>query len=256
MARDLIVHRDGPVTFLELDAPPLNLLTSELRSSLCRAALEVGQDSAVRAVVIRSAYPKVFSAGSDVREFPDDAAAGVARAAHEHACFNAIANMPQPVIAELSGHVLGGGLELALACDIRIADESARLALPEAGLGVFPTGGGTQRMLRLLGPSRAKLFMILGTSVTAAEALDAGLVVDVVAAGEVSAAACTLAMRIAGQPRRAVQAIKAAVDHGQRFGPVAGEAKEEQLAGLYGSPDAGEGVRAFLESETPRFDHS
>jgi enoyl-CoA hydratase/carnithine racemase len=255
MPQTLHVELDGPVAFFVIDAPPLNLLTMDLRSSLARAALDVAGNARIRAVVIRSAHQTVFSAGSDVKEFPVDAADGMARAALEQNCFNAIAAMPQPVIAELRGHVLGGGLELALACDVRVADTSVRLALPESGLGVFPTGGGTQRLAQLVGPSRAKLLMLLGTSLDAAAAFDAGLVDEVVAEGDPSTAVHDLATRIAARPRRAAQAIKAAVDHGQRFGHVAGEAKEVELAALYGSADAAEGVRAFLESRAPGFGH-
>lgn len=250
------VRLDLPVAVIEIAAPPLNLLTMDLRLALCRAAVEVGSNPEVRVVVLRSADARVFSAGSDVGEFPRDPAEGIARSAQEQACFDAIARMPQPVIAELSGHVLGGGLELALACDVRIASDSVRLALPEAGLGVFPTGGGTHRITQLLGPARGKLMMILGSELDADEALSAGLVDDVVAADELEAATRGLANRIAERPRRAVQAIKAAVDHAARFGPAAGAVKEQELAGLYGSADAAEGVGAFLARRPPNFTHA
>lgn len=256
MGGSLNVRRDGAVAVLELHAPPLNLLSLDLRSQLCRAAVEIGSDATVRAVVIRSTSEKAFSAGSDIKEFPHGAAAGVSRAAFEQACFNAIAQLPQPVLAELNGHVLGGGLELALACDVRVAGDTTRLALPEAGLGVFPTGGGTQRLTQLLGPSRAKLFMILGETVTATEARHIGLVDEVVPSSDVAERTHALALRIAERPRRAVQAIKAAVDHGAHFGPSAGEAKERELGTVFASADAREGVRAFLESRAPAFTHS
>lgn len=252
---NLNVQRNGAVATFEIDAPPLNLLTLELRSQLSRAALEIGADDQVRAVVIRSTREDVFSAGSNVREFPKDASEGVVRSAHEQACFNAVAQMPQPVIAQLSGHVLGGGLELALACDIRIADSSVRLALPEAGLGVFPTGGGTQRITQILGVSRAKLFMMLGEAADAGQARDMGLVDEVVEAADLVTATQDLARRIAARPRRAVQSIKAAVDHGSKHGFTAGMAKEVELAVVFGSADAKEGVGAFLESRAPRFKH-
>lgn len=244
----LNVHRDGAVAILELQHPPLNLLTMHLRSSLQAAALDIGADPDIHAVVLRSTSSRAFSAGSDIREFPADAAAGVNRSAHEHACFNAIARMPQPVLAQLSGHVLGGGFELALACDIRIADETVRLALPEASLGVFPTGGGTQRLPRLVGPSKAKLMMFLGETMNAQDALQAGIVDQVVPASEVGDITISIARRIASQPKEAVQAIKTTVNHGLDYGFAAGEDKEEELAVLFASAEAQERIQAFLES--------
>ena len=255
MTAQLTVQTSDGVATIEIDAPPLNLLTMDLRSQLCRAALEIGADDEVRAVVVGSARPGVFSAGSDIREFPTDSGEGLVRAAHEQACFDALARMPQPVLARLSGHVLGGGLELALACDIRIADSSARLALPEAGLGVFPTGGGTQRSTRILGPSRAKLLMMLGDAVPAEQARSWGLVDEVVEPSELVGHTHDLARRIAARPARAVQSIKAAVEHGAAHGVAAGLAKEVELAVVFGSADAQEGVAAFLESRAPRFRH-
>jgi enoyl-CoA hydratase len=244
----LNMHRDGAVAILEIQHPPLNLLTMQLRSLLHAAALDIAASPDIHAVVIRSADKRVFSAGSDVREFPVEASDGAIRSAQEHACFNAIARMPQPILAQLSGHVLGGGLELALACDIRIADDTVRMALPEAGLGVFPTGGGTQRLPRLVGPSTAKLMMFLGETMDAADALRIGLVDKVVPAGEAGDVTISLARRIASRSKGAVQAIKTAINHGLDFGFSAGESKEEELAILFASPDAKEGVQVFLES--------
>jgi enoyl-CoA hydratase len=251
----LRIQRSDGVATIEMVRPPLNLLTMELRSALARAALELGADDTVRTVVLGSALPGVFSAGSDVREFPSDAGQGVVRSAAEQACFDAVAQMPQPVIARLSGHVLGGGLELALACDVRIADTSARLALPESGLGVFPTGGGTQRLGGMVGLSRAKLMMMLGEVLSADDARAAGVVDEVVEPAELDDRTQELAGRIAARPAQAVQAIKAAVDHGRAHGFDAGQAKEVELAVVFGSADAQEGVAAFLASRTPVFRH-
>ena len=130
-----------------------------------------------------------------------------------------------------------------------------RLALPEAGLGVFPTGGGTQRITQILGVSRAKLFMMLGEVADANQARDMGLVDEVVEAADLATATQDLARRIAARPRRAVQAIKAAIDHGSKHGFTAGMAKEVELAVVFGSADAEEGVSAFLASRAPRVTH-
>jgi len=252
----LDVTRRGPVAVVELSNPPLNLLTMSLRSALREAALDIGADSSIRAVVLRSAGERAFSAGSDIREFPPDPEAGAKRALQEHACYDAIAEMPQPVVAALQGHVLGGGLELAMACDVRIAEDTAKFGLPEVKLGIFPSGGGTQRLPRLVPPATAKRMMFLGEVVEAAQACALGLVDEVVRHGEGGAAALAMAERIAEQPRLAVQAIKKAVNHGLEFGTRAGQGMEASLVSqLFASHDTVEGVRAFLESRTPQFRH-
>src|SRR5262245_6470933 len=178
------------------------------------------------------------------------------RARLEHDTYLRVQHLPQPVIAALRGHVLGGGLELALACDLRVADETARLGLPEIRLGVFPAAGGTQRLTRLIGAPRAKELMLLGEPIDVHEARRLGLVNRVVPPGEALAAALDLARTIAEQPALAVRAIKRAVDGGLEEGPERGEELErEQISRLYGSHDAREGVAAFLERRPPRFEH-
>lgn len=256
MAGSVEVSTVEGVAFVEFSNAPLNLLTMRLRAEMRETMERIGTDPAVRAVVLRSAGDRAFSAGSDIREFPQDARTGHRRAVQEHACYDAVAGIPQPVVAELSGHVVGGGLELALACDIRVADGTARLGLPEIKLGVFPSGSGTQRLPRIVGASRAKLMMLLGETFDARHALELGLVDEVVEDGQAAAAAAELARRIAGQPALAAQAVKKAVDHGLRFGTRSGQAMEAELiAGLFGSHDAREGVQAFLESRAAIFTH-
>lgn len=247
----------GAVAVVEFANPPLNLLTMRVRASIQEAAREVGSDRSVRAVVLRSSGDRAFSAGSDVREFPVDAVAGAKRARQEHACYDAVAGMPQPVVVALQGHVLGGGLELALAGDMRVAGDDVRLGLPEVGLGLFPSGGGTQRLARVVGASTAKRMMFFGEVVGTDEATRLGLVDDVVPAGRAADVALALATRIADQPALAVQAIKKAVDHGTEFGARSGQAMELELVShLFTTRDAQEGVRAFLESRPARFDHA
>jgi enoyl-CoA hydratase/carnithine racemase len=178
------------------------------------------------------------------------------RARIEHDAYQRLQRLPQPVIAALRGYVLGGGLELALACDLRVADETAQLGLPEIRLGVFPAGGGTQRLSRLIGAPRAKELMLLGEPIDVHEAQRLGLVNRVVPPGEALDAALDLARNIAERPGLAVRAIKRAVDGGLEEGPERGEELErEQISRLYGSHDAREGVAAFLERRPPRFEH-
>lgn len=256
MPEGVRVEHQGPVAVLELSNPPLNLLTMELRDGLRRAALEISATSSVRAVVLCSTGDRSFSAGSDIREFPADREQGERRALQEHACYDAVAGIAAPVIAAVQGHVLGGGLELAMSADLRVGAATATLGLPEVRLGVFPSGGGTQRLAALVGASRAKRLMLLGETVGAEEALRIGLLDEVVPQGTARQAALALAQRIAEQPRLATQAIKRAVDHGRAFGPAAGQAMEVRLISeLFTSHDAREGVQAFLDSRTPHFTH-
>jgi enoyl-CoA hydratase/carnithine racemase len=227
-----------------------------IRAQLQAAAEAIATDDQVRAVVIAGAGGRAFSVGSDIREFPADATAGLERARQEHACYDAIAALPQPTVAALEGLALGGGFELALACDLRVATANLRLGLPEVSLGVFPSGGGTQRLPGLIGPSLAKEHMFLGEPWGADDALRLGLVNRVVPEGTALSAAIELAMAIAERPARAVRAIKAAVDGGLRDGGQYGRLLEETLiAELFTSHDAQEGVRAFLAKRAPRFTH-
>ena len=159
-----------PVAVVTVQNPPLNLLTMAMRARLREIAEELVRDESVRAVVITGDGDRAFSAGSDIREFPSDAAAGRRRAEDEHACYDAIETLPQPTVAALRGHVLGGGLELALACDFRIAEEDCALGQPELRIGVFPSGGGTQRLPRLIGLGKAQELILLGETVGASEA--------------------------------------------------------------------------------------
>lgn len=247
---------DGPVAVLTVDNPPLNLLTTALRRQLAQVAGDVGRRSDIRAVVLAGAGDHGFSAGSDVREFPRDPDAGLRRARLGQDANHRLQHMPQPVIAALHGHVLGGGLELALACDLRVADETAELGLPEIRLGISPAGGGTQRLTRLIGAPRAKELMLLGEPIDVHEAQRLGLVNRVVPPGQALEAALDLARTLAGRPALAVRAIKRVVDGGLEEGPERGEELErEQISRLYGSHDAREGVAAFLERRPPHFEH-
>ena len=256
MAGTVEVRTEGAVAIVRLDNPPLNLLTMSMRASLREVAESIREDAGIRAVVVDSQDGRAFCAGSDIREFPVSSRAGRERAVSEHACYDAIASLPQPVIAGLFGHVLGAGLELALACDLRVADGGTRLGLPEVKLGVFPSGAGTQRLPRVVAPSTAKRMMFLGEVIDAGRALSLGLVDEVVEDGQVATHALSLASRIAEQPALSVQAIKRATDHGLAYGARAGQALEvELIAGLFGSRDAKEGVEAFLASRPPRFVH-
>lgn len=248
--------REGPVALLALDHPPLNLLTLAMRRQLDACLRRLEEDPAVRAVVITGAGERAFSAGSDVRELPTRRGEGRNRARLEHEVFGRLEALPQPTIAAIIGPALGGGLELALACDFRVADEGATLGLPETHIGLFAAGGGTQRLPRLVGEARAKELLYLGRSLTARNALEIGLVNRVVPAGKAREASLELARELAQRPALALRAIKDAVHFGRHRALEEGLAREAELIDrIYVSHDAQEGIKAFLEKRKPGFRH-
>ena len=184
---ELIALELGRVTHLELVNPPLNLVTRELLEELSAALATIAESAPgdVRAVVVSGRGERAFSAGSHVGEFEAQRGpGGRERHALESGVARRLAELPMPTIAAIEGNALGGGLELALCCDIRIASERARLGLPEVRLAVTPGAGGTQRLPRVIGPARARELILTGRVLTAAEAERIGLVNEVVPAGE------------------------------------------------------------------------
>jgi enoyl-CoA hydratase len=248
------LERRGAVAVIRLDNGPLNLLTRVMRARLAELGRDLAQDPGVRAVVLCGGA-RAFSVGSDVKEFPPDAATGLELARGEHAACQALERMPQPVIAALEGYILGGGLELAVACDLRVAAETSTLGMPEVSLGVFP-GECAESLPRLVGPTAAKLLMLRGEPISAAEAWRIGLVDELAPSGGALDAALRMAQRIAGHPAAAVRAIKAAIDDGARAAADQHRAAQEQTqAQMFETHDAQEAVRAFLEKRQPVFRH-
>ncbi|TQS46253.1 enoyl-CoA hydratase/isomerase family protein [Cryptosporangium phraense] len=247
----------GPVATITLSNPPLNPLTWAMRETLREIAEQLLSREDVRAVVLRSASDRAFSVGSDITSFPSDEEAGRAVSEHEHAAYAALEALPQPVVAALRGHVLGGGLELALTADLRIAEEGSTLGLPEVRIGVFASGGGTQRLPAVIGAGRAAHLLLTGRSIDAATALDWGLVTQIVGPGEADRVAHELAEEIAALPRHGVAASKRCLNEGLVHGRERGHRVEiEEIAKVYASADAREGARAFLEKRPPVFTHA
>lgn len=250
------VDVDGAVATVRFGEPPLNLLTRQVKAALeehfCGALL----DPSIRAIVLAGAGESAFSAGADLKEFPERVrrgnAAAVARQGHR--LLRAIRSCGRPVVAAVSGHAYGAGLELALAADLRVAGGSARFALPEATRGVFPGNGGTQTLSRLVGPSAAKRLMMLGSTIEAAEALRLGLIDAVEADATVLTAAQAMAAELAQRPALALRHIKHLVDTGLEM-PLASalELEAELFGEIFSGPDVAEGVAAFLERRVPRF---
>lgn len=235
------------VATLRLDRPPMNALDIATQEKLREVAAQVAERQDVRSVVLWGGE-KVFAAGADIKEMRAmDHAAMVARARHLQDAFTAVARIPKPVVAAVTGYALGGGCELALCADFRIAAEDAKLGQPEILLGLIPGAGGTQRLPRLVGPSKAKDLIFTGRQVTAAEAREIGLVDRVTPAAEVYAEAHAWAARLAKGPAIALRAAKEAVDGGLETDVESGLAIERSwFAGLFATEDREIGMRSFV----------
>ncbi len=239
---------DGPVATVRLDNPPMNAFDGEQRDELAACARELADSRAVHAVVLYGGE-RLFAAGADIKALAAmgaEEARGWNRALQR--TFDEVASLPMPVVAAVTGYALGGGLELALCADYRVAADDAVMGQPEVLLGIMPGSGGTQRLTRLIGPSRAKNLLMTGRRVKADEALRLGLVDEVVPPGETYDAALRYARQLADGPAAALEAIKVAVDHGADIGISAGLALERSLfAGVFGTADAATGIRSFIE---------
>jgi enoyl-CoA hydratase/carnithine racemase len=252
------VHLElGRVAQLELDHPPLNIVDGELLAGLDEALgrLEAAAPGDVRAVVLGGRGERAFSVGSDVKAFEAHrAAGGRERWELEARIAQRLAGLPMPTIAAIEGNALGGGLELALCCDLRVASERARLGLPEVRLAVTPSTGGTQRLPRIVGIARAKELLLTGRVIDAAEAHRIGLVNEVVAAGEAVRRATAIGEEIAARGPLAVRAVKVLVD-GALDRPLAeGHAAEvETSVRIFATDDLLEGARSFIEKRDPDY---
>lgn len=242
-------HGDG-VAVVELTNPPLNAFDTEMRRDLAAAATEIADEEGVRAVVLTGGE-RVFAAGADIQTLAGmDYEAIVRWNRAMQRTITAFAELAVPVVAAVNGYALGGGMELALAADYRIASSTAVLGQPEVLLGIMPGSGGTQRLRRLVGPSRTKELLMTGRRLDVQESLALGLV-DERADGDAYPAALEHARRLARGPRFAVQAIKQAVDHGGEAPAEAGLALERSLmAGLFATRDREIGMSSF-QTEGP-----
>ncbi len=233
---------------IRLDRPPMNALDIATQDRLKELAEEAGRRDDVRAVVIYGGE-KVFAAGADIKEMQDmDHAGMIARSGALQESFTAVARIPKPVVAAVNGYALGGGCELALCADFRIAADNAKLGQPEILLGLIPGAGGTQRLARLVGPSKAKDLIFTGRQVKAPEALAIGLVDRVVPAAEVYEQAHAWASRLVQGPAIALRAAKESIDAGLETDLDTGLAIERTwFAGLFATEDRERGMRSFVE---------
>ena len=250
------VDRRGPVAVLVINRPhKLNALNSEVHSESVAALDELRRDNGVRVVVITGAGEKSFVAGADISEFrertPITQRDGFL---HESTLFNSLDTFPKPVIAMINGFCLGGGNEVALACDIRVCSENAKFSQPEINLGLIPGGGGTQRLTRLIGEGRSMEIMLTGDMIDAQTAYNFGLVNHVYPASELEAKTMELANKIAEKAPIALQLAKEAVKFASRSNLDEGLRREVDLFALcFSTEDKQEGVSAFLEKRKPVF---
>ena len=238
---------DGVGT-IRLDRPPMNALSSQVQQEIRECASEATARADVRAVIVYGGS-KVFAAGADVKEMAAwSYQEMVGRSAALQASFTSVARIPKPTIAAVTGYALGGGCELAMCCDLRIAGDNAKLGQPEILLGIIPGAGGTQRLPRLVGPARAKELIYTGRFVGAEEALHIGLVDRVVAPDDVYTEALALARTLATGPAYALRAAKEAIDRGLEADLDTGlEIERVQFSALFATEDRAVGMASFIE---------
>jgi enoyl-CoA hydratase len=247
------------VARVTVDHPPVNALAGHVLEALGEVAVQLVGDSGVRAVVISGAGGRSFVAGADLKELAPQLSDAGAMKAHVQLTarvFDAWTRLPMPTIAAVSGHAVGGGLELALACDMIVAASNVRLGFPEVTLGLIPGAGGTQRLPRRVGMSASTRMLMTGELVTSTEALEMGLVDVVADEGGADDSAVELAVRLAEQPGHAMTALKSALRAVHEL-PLASALETERrlFLGVAATADAREGTSAFLARRRPRFTH-
>ena len=246
---------EGGIAKIVWNNPPLNLTTMDLMAEFERLLRQVADDSAVRVVIIAAEGERAFCVGSDIKEFPlisDNFIEKKLR--RENAVFSRIEAMPKPVIAAINAPALGGGCEMALACDFRVMDEKAKIGQPEINLGTFPGSGGVFRLPALVGYSRAMEMLCLGTTLTAQEALEAGLINRIAPAGKVDETAYEFALQLSCKATFALRCIKQAVRAALTQTNAEGVELSLRLSEeIFKTEDSLEGVQAFLDKRQPKF---
>ena len=250
-----VEKRDSAVAVLTINRPDkLNALNKQVHTEGVAALDELKRDDSVRVLVITGAGEKSFIAGADISEFAGQTPVTQRNLFHEKTFFNSIDSFPKPTIAMVNGFCLGGGNELALACDIRVCSENAKFSQPEINLGIMPGGGGTQRLTRLIGEGRAMEIMLTGDMIDAETALKFGLVNYVYSSAELEAKTMELAEKIATKAPIALQLCKEAVKFASRSNLDEGLRREVDLFAIcFSTEDKQEGVSAFLDKRKPNF---
>jgi len=248
-------ERDGAVAVVTIDRPEKrNALNATVRRELMEAFDALADDDGVKVAVLRGAGEKAFVAGADVGEFAERSAAEQREVYRRRRVYDAVADFPKPVIAAVHGYCLGGGSELALACDLRVADRTARFGQAEIRIGLIPGAGGTQRLARLVGPGQAMRIALTGDFVDAEEAHRIGLVEFLVDEGRHLEKATGIAERMARWSPVALRLVKKSIRAAQETPLSAGlEYEKELFLAAFASEDGREGVQAFMEKRDPEF---
>ncbi len=260
MAREFIswVLEDN-VAVLTINNPPMNVISTPVSKELLECFREIDANEDCRALVVTGAGDRAFMAGADIKEFPEMLGVNGSTYAFSkllHETFLCLEGLSIPTIDAVNGYALGGGLELALAFDIRIASEKALLGLPEIKLALMPGAGGTQRLPRLIGISRAKEMIFSGEPISADEALKIGLVNKVVPHGETLAAAKEFAKILASRPGASMKLIKQVINRGMNMTLLEGiEVERDLFDKVFQTEDSKEGVQAFMEKREPNLKH-
>jgi enoyl-CoA hydratase/carnithine racemase len=243
---------NGPIATLVIDNLPLNVLTIAVRQALLDRIAEIDVRNDIRVLIIESTGPRAFSVGSDVREFPTDEAGGVAKIRFEQMLLDRIAGLAPVTIAKVQGMALGGGAELMLACDFRIASEDSQIGFPEIRLGALPAAGGMKRLVRELGALRARELVLLGRPVTAARAAELNMINAAVPSGELDAEVNRLSRDLVSLSGHSLRLAKTAIA-GIAAGGEADTLEAEAFGALFRKADLAEGLEAFVQKRPPRF---
>lgn len=250
-------EQNESVATIIIDNPPLNILDETIRIELMRLFEKVKENEDVRVLIIKGEGSRAFSVGSNLREFPLErgVAGGRAKVVFEQQLHDLLESLPQVTIAVLRGYVLGGGCELMMPCDLRIASEDAVFGFPEVKVGGVPCSGGTQRLLRLVGVSKAKELLLLGNQITAKEAEKLGLVNKVVPEANLDHEVLLWVKQLLNLPWQSLKAIKRCVNAGAVDPAKGKELEVEEYEKVFVTWDMREGINAFLEKRDPKFRH-
>ena len=251
----ILLERRGGVAFIRFNRPDkLNAMNSKMKDEIIAVLNELEENDAVRVVVFTGQGDKAFVAGADINEFKDRTALEQWDLYQQPFLYDALDRFPKPLIAMINGYCLGGGCELILACDIRIASEKAQIGQPEINIGIIPGGGGSQRLPRLVGYGKAMQLILTGDRISAQEAHRIGLVDEVVPHDQLESKTFEIATKIAEKSPIAVRFAKEAVKASLRMPLNEGLRYEQSLFSLiFTTEDKDEGVRAFLEKRLPKF---